>query len=120
MIYGVRKGRGGGEGRRRVSHLHGNREVSLSFRWEEDIHSFLGEGLVSCSWGAHFDDMKLKKNEKENMTPISPYAKCTYLCSLLCPDSESEESGLLPIPRHFELGKGGSVALDGLADLSFN
>ncbi len=57
---------------------------------------------------------------EENIIPIFPRPESTYLRSLRCPDSKGEKGGFLPITRHFELGEGGSVALDGLADLSFD
>ncbi len=42
-----------------LTHLHGYREVCLSLWWEEDIHGFLGKGLVALSWVAHLNDVQL-------------------------------------------------------------
>lgn len=40
-------------------YLHSNREVILSLHREEDINSFLGEGLIALRRLSHLNDMQL-------------------------------------------------------------
>ena len=43
-----------------LSYLHSNREVILSFWWEEHVNCFLLVGLVTLRWSADLNDMQLK------------------------------------------------------------
>ena len=55
----------------KLSYLHSNREVILSFWWEEDVHSFLLIGLVTLRWSAHLDDVQLKRTKiNQGLLPL--------------------------------------------------
>ena len=46
---------------KKFKYLHSYWEIILGFRWEEYIHSFLDEWLVSWRRSSYFNDMQLEE-----------------------------------------------------------
>ena len=44
-----------------MKYLHGHWEITLGFRWEEDVDGFLNKWLISCWRSSYFNNVQLKK-----------------------------------------------------------
>lgn len=83
-----------------ITYLHCYREIGLSLGWEEHIHSFLGEGLISCGCASNFYNVKF--------------------ATLHISNSETKKVGRLWVSFQFDLGKCPCMTFNWLADFPLN
>lgn len=91
----------------------------MSLRREKHVHSFLGKGLVACTWRSHLNNMELGKRGGNKVCDSKKRA-LPHLSPLLGPHGKGEQCGFLCVSRHFELAESSSMALNGLADLTLH
>lgn len=118
------------------TNLHGHRKVILCFRRKEDIHCFLWKWLITSWWGSHLNNVQLgqagKEKKKKKRTWLNLLVHWflsshiqlewanDHLSSSLAPHSKAEQSWLFCVSFNLELGEAGSMAFNGLRNLSFN
>ena len=59
-----------------LTYLHSNREVILSFWWEEHVDCFLLVWLVTLRWGTDLNDMQLKSIKQINVYHVCIIPVC--------------------------------------------